>query len=210
MLVDDHDRRTASCLVQEASDRTDVILRAPSALVIEEAMRTGPLSYRIHVRFNGDTAPAVETSPAVNESTQRCLREALTPGPSEHPQHARVTLSAFSQRAYGHNSGGAGHQRLANEAATLGWIELERGALKEALAYFEDAHWLYHRPEYELLQAMALQQMGRPNMALKRYRAFVESRPEAPETPMLRERIAALEKERTRVHAEHRASGDVP
>ncbi len=196
LITDDHDTQTASCLVQEASDRTDVILRAPSALVIEEAMRTGPLSYRLTVRFRGDDAPEVEASPPVNESTQRCLREALTPGPGEHPRQARVTLSAFSQRAYGHNSGGAGHQRLANEAAMLGWIELERGALEEALAYFEDAHWLYHRPEYELLQAMALQKMGRPNMALKRYRVFVEARPDAPETPMLRERIAALEAER--------------
>lgn len=202
LIADDHDKRTAACLVQEASDRTDVILRAPSSLVIEEAMRTGPLSYRLTVRFAGDAAPQVEASPPVNESTQRCLREALTPGPGEHPRHARVTLSAFSQRAYGHNNGGAAHQRLANEAATLGWIELERGAFDEALAYFEDAHWLYHRPEYELLQAMALQRMGRPNMALKRYRTFVESRPEAPETPMLRDRIAALEAERARATAD--------
>ena len=203
-IADEHDKQTASCLVQEASDRTDVILRAPSSLVIEEAMRTGPLSYRLTVKFAGDDPPDVEASPPVNESTQRCLQEALTPGPGEHPRQARVILSAFSQRAHGHNTGGAGHQRLANEAATLGWIELERGAHQEALAYFEDAHWLYHRPEYELLQAMALQKMGRPHMALTRYRVFVEARPDAPETPMLRERIAALEAQRDRVPAVRR------
>lgn len=192
MIADDHDGETASCLVQQASDRTDVILRAPSALVIEEATRTGAITYRLTVAFDGDAAPDIETTPPVSESTQRCLRDALTPNAAEHPRRARVTLSAFSQQAFGHG-GSAIHQHLANEAATLGWIELERGAYDEALAYFKDAHWLYHRPEYELLQAMALQKMGRPNMALTRYRAFVDARPHAPETPMLRERIATLE-----------------
>ncbi len=194
-IADAHDSETVSCLVEQAADRTDVILRAPSALVIEEATRAGTISYRIEVRFNEDAAPHIETSPAVSEHTQRCLQDALTPSPAEHPRRARVTLRAFSQRASSHG-GSALHMLLANEAATLGWIELERGAYTKALAYFEDAHWLYHRPEYELLQAMALQKMGRSNLALTRYRRFVDARPDAPETPMLRTRIAKLQSER--------------
>ena len=191
-IVESRDEAIARCLVEEVSSRHDVILRTPAALVLEEATRTGPITYGIAVAFRGRREPSVTIDPPVSEPTTTCLTEALAPRPTEDLRTDRVELTAFSQRSWG-MGGSALHQRLANEAAMLGWIELERGAHEEALAYFEDAFWLYHRPEYELLQAMALQKMGKPNMALTRYRRFVEARPHAPETPLLRERIAQLE-----------------
>jgi len=190
-FVDNRDGETASCLIEQLSSRLDVLLRAPEALVLEEAMLTGPVTYRISVRYKKTSPPRVRVSPAVNESTQRCLEQAFTRTGQAPRATAQIELTAFAQKATDFNLGT--HTQLANEAAALGWIELERGAHDAALAYFEDAHWLYHRPEYRLLQAMALQKMGRPNMALTRYREFVDARPDAPETPMLRERIAALE-----------------
>lgn len=194
VLVDARDPDIAQCLTQDLSSHPSVILRAPSALVLEQARHTGagPTDHAIDIQFNGQRPPTVTTDPPVHDAATRCLESALTPGPGDRPRTARVELSAFAQGAFGHG-GDALHQRLANEAATLGWIELERGAHAEALAYFEDAYWLYHRAEYELLQAMALQKMGKVNMALTRYRRFVEARPHAPEVEMVRERIAALD-----------------
>jgi len=193
VMVDDRDDRIARCLAEELTARTDVILRTPTALVIEQAVRTGPLEYALSVAFHGKRDPTVLVTPEVNEHTQACLTETLRPGLAENPRSARVELTAFSQVSGSPTRTPPIHRTLANEAAILGWIELERGAAEEALAYFEDAYWLYHRAEYKLLQAMALQKMGRPNMALTRYRLFVEQRPHAPETAMIRTRIAALE-----------------
>lgn len=195
-MVDARDGEIARCLAQDLSSQPSVILRAPAALVLEEARRTGavPTDHTIEISFDGAQPPSIETTPAVNEASERCLVSALTPRPADRPRSARVRLSAFAQGAFGHG-GDALHLQLANEAATLGWIELERGAPEEALAYFEDAHWLYHRAEYELLQAMALQEMGKVNMARTRYRRFIEARPYAPEVSMIRERIDALEPE---------------
>ena len=193
-MVDERDADIARCLTEDLSSHPSVILRAPSALVLEEARRTGagPTDHTITVAFDGQRPPTVDTDPPVHDAAARCLVSALTPGPGDRPRSARIELSAFAQASFGHG-GDALHQRLTNEAATLGWIELERGAHEEALAYFEDAYWLYHRAEYELLQAMALQKMGKVNMALTRYRRFVEERPNAPEVEMVRERIAALD-----------------
>ncbi|MGH1343287.1 MAG: tetratricopeptide repeat protein [Nannocystales bacterium] len=191
IFVDSRDRKTATCLVAQQSSRLNVLLRTPEALVLEEAMLAGPVTYRLSARYDKSGVPTVRVSPAVHEATQRCLEEALTQAEGAKPfTAARIDLTAFAQRAFDFNLGA--HTILANEAAALGWIELERGEHDAALAYFEDAHWLYHRPEYRLLQAMALQKMGRTNMALTRYQEFVDARPDAPETPMLRARIASM------------------
>ncbi len=206
-MVDARDPDVARCLTEDLSSHPSVILRAPSALVLEEARRTGagPTDHAVTVQFRGQRPPAVTTEPPVHDAATACLVSALTPGPGDRLRSARVELSAFAQGAYGHG-GDALHQRLANEAATLGWIELERGAHAEALSFFEDAYWLYHRAEYELLQAMALHEMGKVEMALTRYRSFLEARPHAPEVATVRERIAAIEAD---ARASHAAS-DVP
>ncbi|MBV1857660.1 MAG: tetratricopeptide repeat protein [Nannocystaceae bacterium] len=190
--MDSRDPKVALCMVGEVSSRTDVILRAPAAIVLEEAMRTGPITYRIAIGFHGRRDPSMFVDPPVSERTGACLLDAFRPKSDEDLRSERISLAVFSQQAWGVGGNGA-HQHLANEAAVLGWIELERGHYEGALAFFEDAFWLYHRPEYEFLQAMALQKMGRPNMAVTRYRRFMKARPHAPETPMLRSRVAQLE-----------------
>ncbi len=48
---------------------------------------------------------------------------------------------------------------------------------------------------------MVHHKQGRPNAALRAYWAYVDARPDAPETPMLRERIAALEQARLEAKA---------
>lgn len=182
--IDARDSAIATCLVADQAARTDVFLGedAPQVLVLESAMTRGPVTYRLEL-----SEQAVTVHPDVSPTTQACLERAT----DRLPPGTHVRLTAFAQWAEDINAGQ--HRTLANEAATLGWIAYERGAHQEALAYFEDAHWLYHRPEYELLQAMALQELGHTNMALTRYRNFLEQRPDTLDTPRVQARIATLE-----------------
>ncbi len=211
-LLGEQRQAVAACLIDDQSSRTDVILRTPWALVLEQAARTGAVDYSVSVRFGtsgpsgssgssgSSRPPSIVTDPPVHDATRVCLQTAMTPPSGRAPRGVTLRISAFSQQAFGHGSGGGLHRQLANEAATLGWLHFERREYADALAYFEDAYWLYARPEYRLLEGMVHHQLGRPNAALRAYGAYVDARPDAPETPMLRERIAALERARRRAN----------
>ncbi len=180
------------CLTEELATRPDVFLRTPTSLVLEEALRTGPIAYTVSVQFRRLGAVALKVSPPVGEVTLSCLHRTFSE--AEEIGSASALLSIFSQRAVSYNGMGAMHRSLALGAAILGWIAYERGVAEDALAYFEDAYWLYHRPEYQLLQGLALEELGAAREAITRYRSFVDAYPLAPETPSLRTRIGELER----------------
>ena len=187
--LDDRDGALTRCLVTDQITRPEVLLGAPVALVLENAMASGTVVYGVDVTFDARGVPTVQVDPPVEEEVVSCLQAALTA--PDAPRLASSRITAFAHAAEDFNGGM--HRALANEAATLGWVALERGAADEALSYFDDAYWLYHRPEYALLQAMALEQLGRPNAARRRYETFVEARPHAPETEGLRTKLARMD-----------------
>ena len=81
---------------------------------------------------------------------------------------------------------------LAREAATLGWLHYERGEYTDALAYFDDAYWVFHLVEYQMLRGLALEALGRHVAAVEAYGMYVDERRHAPEVPQLKEKIATL------------------
>ena len=177
------------CLVEAEARRADVLIKEPAALVVEQASRKEPLAYSVSVRFSARrSTPVVDSEPELGSRTETCLAEALRVG-DDVPGGVRVELSAFSQPSQGFNSGGHGHRMLATHAAVLGSLHYARGEYELALAYFEDAYWVFHRPEYKFLVGRCHDALGRPRRAEEAYAVYVEERPHAPETPELRLRL---------------------
>ncbi len=177
------------CMVEAQARRPGAIVKGPSALVVERAARREPLDYILSVRFGeADAAPRVRSEPPLDEAGLKCLSETLRPLAGAAPKGVRIELSAFSQMPYRFGRGGP-HRMLATHAAILGWVHMDRREYETALAYFEDAYWVFHRPEYKFLIGRCLEALGRPRGAAEAYAIYVEARPDAPETPALRRHL---------------------
>lgn len=188
------------CLGEAIADDPRVIVKAPMTLVMTQAMLFGPIVHRFTPEF--DIGPrGVQLRdlgwPDAPAELSTCLAHALDHARAAdtstiRAQHrVRLPLVAFSQRAETHQPRGI-HWMLSLQAAAMGWLHYERGELDEALAYFEDAHWVFHEGEYLYLIGLAHERLGAPERAATAYERFLRERPYAPEAEPLRARIDAL------------------
>ncbi len=188
------------CLGEAIADDPRVIVKAPMTLVMTQAMLFGPIVHRFTPEF--DIGPRgvqlrdlgwPDAPAALSTCLARALDHARVADTSHiHAQHrVRLPLVAFSQRAETHEPRGI-HWMLSLQAAAMGWLHYERGEIEEALAYFEDAHWVYHEGEYLYLVGLAHERLGAHERAASAFERFLRERPYAPEAEPLRAHIDAL------------------
>ena len=191
-----------ACIAAELAQDPRVIIKEPSGVVFEQALRLGDGIYRfsLDIVLEDDQlrveATASPDTP-VGASAGECLGDAFadtsisSPATEGGRADAQAPLTVFVQMAEGVDGPplGAG---LALQAATMGWIHYERGEFLEAREFFLDAAWAYRLPEYQMLVGRAEEQLGRPQHAMAAYQLYVEERPDAPDTPALSRKIAAL------------------
>jgi len=185
------------CLIAAEARRPEVIIKAPSALVVEQAMGSGTVQYDFTVSFHDDgSVPSVtHGSVYLDDETRGCIGRALHSKKRKVP-HVVMPVVAFAQPAYSPAGGGSAlHAMLANQAAALGWLHYERGEYHEALAYFEDAYWIFHRVEYRVLVGMALEQLERPAEAAEAYADYLVENADAPDALELRAKVIKLRRE---------------
>lgn len=189
------DQRTEvkRCLVAGEARRPGAIVKAPSALVVEQSMRRGDLEYHFTVHFPGGAgAPELTMDHgSLDETTRECIETVLHTNLPDDLAALDLPIVAFGQQAFGYGTG-ALNAGLATQAATLGWVHYDRGEYHQALAYFEDAYWVFHRPEYKALVGMALEKLDRPEAAAEAYADYVEARGDSPEAFELRIKIRKL------------------
>ena len=185
------------CLLAAETRRPEVIVKAPSALVVEQAMGTGTVQYDFTVHFPKDGSEPTVTHGSVylDDDTRECIGHALHSDKRKVP-HIDLPVVAFAQPPHSPAGGGSGlHAMLANQAAALGWLHYERGEHHEALAYFEDAYWIFHRVEYKVLVGMALEELERPAEAAEAYTDYLVERSDAPDALELRAKVIKLRRE---------------
>lgn len=185
------------CLVAAEARRPEVIVKAPSALVVEQAMSRGTVQYdfTVHFREDGSEPEVTHGSVYLDDETRECIGKALH---SNKRKIAKTDLPvvAFAQPLFSPAGGGSGlHAMLANQAAALGWLHYERGEHHEALAYFEDAYWIFHRVEYKVLVGMALEKLERPAEAAEAYADYLVDNADAPDALELRAKVIKLRRE---------------
>lgn len=179
------------CLIEAQTRRDEIVVKAPSALVVEQAMRHGDVVLRFDVATDGAGEATISDDGALDEPARECLARAFSAALPDEIPAMRVPVLAFAQAAQAYG-GGPLNRMLADEAATLGWRHYDRGEFHEALAFFEDAYWIFHRVEYQVLVGMALEHLDRPVEAAAAYAQYVSERPDAPDTLRLRLKIAVL------------------
>jgi tetratricopeptide (TPR) repeat protein len=91
---------------------------------------------------------------------------------------------------------------LSLQAAALGWLHYERGEHEQALAYFEDAHWVFREGEYLYLIGLAHERLGARERAAAAYERFIRERPYAPEVETLQVKIQQLRTDHILGHAQ--------
>lgn len=185
------------CLVAAEARRPEVIVKAPSALVVEQAMSRGTVQYdfTVHFREDGSEPDVTHGSVYLDDETRECIGKALH---SNKRKIAKTDLPvvAFAQPPFSPAGGGSGlHAMLANQAAALGWLHYERGEHHQALAYFEDAYWIFHRVEYKVLVGMALEKLERPAEAAEAYADYLVDNADAPDALELRAKVIKLRRE---------------
>jgi hypothetical protein len=187
------------CYVARAARDPRVIVKAPAGLVLQEAHARGlsGIRFSVHVPRAGST-PTVDGATlegeALTDEDRACLEQAIDDalGGAVVPGGLDTAAVVWTQLAYGPAS--CGHAcRLSHQAATLGWLFRARDDHERALEAFRDAAWAYRLPEYEVLIGMQHEELGRPRHALHAYRTYVTERPDAPDDPEIRRRIARLE-----------------
>lgn len=199
-LVDDARQAVELCLVENTARDPKVIVDAPAALVLEQGARARGINHRYAIELSADqgwwSIEGVEWSEGYADlEAADCVTDALAselrPLAAESNLSVRLPLVSFLDRAEGYNLG-LPQRRLAIEAATLGSLELQRGHTEDALAYFEDAYWLFHLPEFKALEGQALEQLGRRRKAAEAYLVYLEAREDAPDAPLFSARAAEL------------------
>ncbi len=192
-LLRDSRLEVKRCLLAAETRRPDVLVKAPSALVVEQAMQRGNVVYEFDVHFpGGSEAPVVTDDRGVlDEEARECMAAVMEAGAPDDMPALDLPVVAFAQAAtaFGGHPLNAG---LANQAAALGWLHYDRGEFHEALAYFDDAYWIFHRVEYRVLVGMALEKLDRPDKAADAYAEYVAARADAPDALELRARIIKL------------------
>lgn len=188
------------CLGEAIAADPRVVVKAPTTLVMTQAMLAGPIVH--HFTPELDVGPdgvrlhdlGWPDAPAeLSSCLARTLDEARGVDTSSvRTRHrVRLPLVAFSQHAETKEPRGL-HWILSLQAAGLGWLHYERGEVEEALAYFEDARWVFHEGEYLYLIGLAHERLGERERAAAAYERFLRERPYAPEAEPLRARIEAL------------------
>ena len=185
------------CLAGAYVRSTPVLLPAPVALVVQQALMRGEsLLWRFAIRFEGgDPRPEIVARRGpLDDEARSCLREALALPAGDTVRSGSVQLSvvAFAQRPYFPGGTSGLHASLAYQMAVLGWLDYARGDYEQALVRFGDAFWTYHLAEYRLLQAMAADRSGRAVSASRAYQDYLDQRPEGADAPWVRARLQAL------------------
>ncbi|MEM6989178.1 MAG: hypothetical protein AAF721_01735 [Myxococcota bacterium] len=180
------------CLIAMETRQPGAIVKAPSALVVEQAMRRGDVQYHFAVHFDGaGTATVREEANDMDYEARQCIGDVVAAQAPDDLGAAELELVAFAQAAK--SFGGHGlNASLANQAAALGWLRYEQGDYEDALSFFGDAYWIYERPEYKVLIGMALEKLARPQDAADAYADYVAQRGDAPDALELRLRIVQL------------------
>jgi tetratricopeptide (TPR) repeat protein len=183
------------CLGIEMAEDPRVFVKAPSLLIVAQAMRLGSLVYRLMPSFDVGPHGVVLRGlgwrgEGLTAELEHCLETALQEASPGAPTTFEVThdvvvpLVAFSQQGWGMNLGNP-HGLLAMHAAVLGWLHYERGEYEHALEFFKDASWTFRLEEFKYLEAMALEQLGDRQRAAKGYEIYLAARPYAPEAAEL-------------------------
>lgn len=199
-LVDDTRQAVEQCLVENTARDPKVIVDSPAALVLEQGADLRGINHRYSVQLStadgwwsiegvewNDGYADLEAAECITDA----LAQELRPLASDADLSVELPLVSFLDRAEGFNLG-LPQRRLAIEAANLGSLELQRGHAEDALAYFEDAYWLFHMPEFKALEGQALEALGYRKKAAKAYLVYLEAREDAPDAPLFSERAAAL------------------
>lgn len=191
-LLRDSRTELKRCLVAAEARRPEIIIKAPSGLVVEQALSRGAVVYEFDVHFDEDGTSTVTGDDARLDAKARvCIADVMTAGVPTTTGVMDLPLVAFVQPPKIHRPEGM-NLALANQAAGLGWQHYERKEFHEALAFFDDAYWVFHRAEYKVLIGMALEALDRRNEAADAYADYVARRSDAPDALELRLKIALL------------------
>lgn len=195
-LVQDIRAEAKDCIVQEQTRQPGVMVRAPAALVLEQAARRSDIAYSLSVHLRpGESARVTSRQSELSSMARRCIADVVDRAtPDGGLARMEIPLTVFKQPPF-RMGGHPLHEGLAREAATVGWTHYDRQEYAEALEYFRDAYWLFHLVDYRLLEGMALERLGRSRAAIEAYVAYMEGRPYAPEVPQLRRTVAQLRAE---------------
>jgi len=191
-VVHDNRLEVKRCLVAAQTREPGAVVKAPSALVVEEALRHGDVTYEFTVRFEAEHSPSVSDADGkLDQAARLCLSAALRDGGWNGLPTVDVPVVAFAQ-ASERGGGGRVNAGLAARAAALGWQHYDRGDYHQALAFFDDAYWVFHLVEYKMLSGMALEALNRPEAAADAYASYVAERRDAPDALALRGKIIRL------------------
>jgi hypothetical protein len=178
------------CLADRLARDPRIIVGEPASLVFQQASRIGGavVEFDVQLQPGGANVPVAALDPA----TATCLETAIgTPRAELHATRVDVRFVGFVQAGHAEPGKlGSLNHRLSVQAVTLGWLHFERGAHAEALAYFEDARFVFHLAEYDYLVGLALTHLGRTREANEAFAAFLERRPHSPEAPAVAARLA--------------------
>ncbi|MBL4684540.1 MAG: hypothetical protein JKY37_08125 [Nannocystaceae bacterium] len=159
---------------------------------MEQALSRGTIVYEFDLYFDQDGASTVTGDDVrLDAQAQACIGKVMTAGAPDTMRAMDLPVVAFVQSPKVHRPGGL-NLALANQAARLGWQHYERKEFHEALAFFDDAYWIFHRVEYKVLIGIALEALDRRNEAADAYADYVAERTDAPDALELRLKIALL------------------
>lgn len=200
-LVEDSRPRLKDCIAHELAADPRVVIKEPSGLVFEQALRFEDGVYRFSVDARIEDGQleiqvAEATGDPTGDDTRACIGAALSEGrvgrpEAEGPVALRMPVVVFIQQAQA-AEGSAMAASLALQAALVGWLHYERGDFAEARESFLDATWAYRLPEYQALLGRAEEALGRPRHAISAYQKYIDQRREAPDAPAIARRIEAL------------------
>jgi hypothetical protein len=183
------------CYARRLTRDPRVIIKQPVGLVLEQAYRLDLAEIEVDIDLRvADGSASVTGVYARNallyDEDVACIIEAV--GGATQVEDAGIDTQVGVVLWVQPEDQPSPAAHLSLVAAAFGWLELERDAGEEALQLFEDAAWLYHLPEYQVLVGLAHERLGHRHEAAHAYQAYLDGRPGAPDAIDIEARLQRL------------------